>query len=191
MNETRRVIDLSKAPGQGVAWGRSKVAVYLWGAAELLFVTNPWQPSSRLRVEVLRAFGARIGAGVIFRPRTRVKFPWKLTVGDRSWIGEGVWIHNQDQIDIGDDVVISQEVFLTTGSHAHRKDMALITKPISVGNGTWITSRSLILGGTVLGPNCLVNPLTVVKGQLYDENMILAGNPAVVVGPRFDMGGNE
>ena len=85
-------------------------------------MTNPWQISSVLRIRVLRAFGAEIGNGVILRPRTRVKFPWKLHIGDRSWIGEGVWFHNQDHIYIGHDVVISQETFATTGSHGYRRD---------------------------------------------------------------------
>ena len=84
------VIDLSQAPGERAAWDRPAWVVYLWGICELLLVTNPWQISSGLRIRVLRAFGAEIGEGVIFRPRTRVKFPWKLHIGDRSWIGEGV-----------------------------------------------------------------------------------------------------
>ena len=55
------VIDLAQAPGAGEAWDRPRAIVYLWGACELLFVSNPWQISSRLRVAVLRAFGAEIG----------------------------------------------------------------------------------------------------------------------------------
>jgi len=99
MDEPVRVIDLSKAPGARAAWDRASWVVYLWALCELLLVTNPFQVSSDVRVRVLRLFGAKIGDGVIMRPRLRVKFPWKLEVGARSWIGEGVWIHNQDQID--------------------------------------------------------------------------------------------
>lgn len=187
MSEPLSRVDLSRAPGQRSAWDRSKATVYLWSITELLFLTNAWQPSSRLRVAVLRAFGATIGDGVIFRPRTRVKFPWKLHIGDRSWIGEGVWIHNQDQVTVGADVAISQEAFVTTGSHAHRRDMALITKPVNIGAGTWVTTRAMLLGGTTLGPNCLVTPMSVVKGQ-YPTNTIVAGNPAQIAGHRFPPG---
>lgn len=158
------VIDLSKAPGERAAWDQPAWKVYLWALCELIFVTNAWQISSGLRIRVLRAFGAEIGNGVIFRPRTRVKFPWKLHIGDRSWIGEGVWFHNQDHIYIGHDVVISQETFLTTGSHAHRRDMALITRPIVISAGAWITSRCIILGGSEIGRSALVRPATRVGG---------------------------
>lgn len=158
--------------------------MYLWGLVELAFVTNPLQISSRVRVAVLRAFGAEIGSGVVFRPRTRVRFPWKLQVGDDSWIGEGVWIHNQDQVVIGRDVVISQDTFMTTGSHAHRRDMALITRPIHVEDGVWVTARCIVLGGARLGRSSLVQPASVVRGDV-PENAVVSGNPAVVVGERF------
>lgn len=158
--------------------------IALWLVVEVLLVTNPLQVSSTLRASVLRAFGARIGRGVILRPRMRVKFPWKLRIGDRSWIGEGVWIHNQDQVDIGSDVVLSQDTFITTGSHRHRVDMGLITRPVVVEDGAWITSRCVVLGGTHVGRSALARPLTVVSGEV-PANAIVSGPDCVIVGPRF------
>lgn len=176
------IIDLSKAPGEGSSWGKPKVVVFAWAAFELVFVANPWQISSALRIAVLRLFGAKIGQQVIFRPRTRVKFPWKLEIGDRCWIGEGVWFHNQDQIIVGHDVVISQETMLTTGSHAHRRDMGLITRPITVGSGVWITSRCFLTGGSEIQTNALVKPMTVVNGVVPENTIFGSGG---VEGTRF------
>lgn len=163
-----RVVPLADAPGEKTAWGRPSALVYLWGAAELLFVSNPWQVSSRLRVAVLRAFGADIGDGVVFRPRTRIRFPWKLHVEANCWIGEGVWIHNQDHVWIGHDAVLSQDTFLTTGSHRHRTDMGLVTAPVHVGAGAWVTARCVVLGGTRIGRSALVTPGSVVRGDVPD-----------------------
>lgn len=177
------VIRLADAPGERVSWNRPAWVVFLWGLAELVFVTNPLQISSGLRVAVLRAFGAEIGDGVVFRPRTRVRFPWKLHIGDHSWIGEGVWFHNQDHVYIGHDSVISQETFLTTGSHAHRRDMALITRPITIGDGVWVTSRCMILGGANIGDSALVRPMTVV-GSDVPANTIWSS--AGAMGSRFE-----
>jgi len=160
------VISLSKAPGERAAWDRPRVVIYLWAIVELLFVANAWQISSSLRIRMLRLFGADIAAGVIFRPRTRVKFPWKLHIGADSWIGEGVWFHNQDHIFVGHDVIISQETFLTTGSHSHRRDMGLVTRPIRIAEGAWITSRAIILGGAMIGRSALITPGTVVSGDV-------------------------
>ena len=178
------VVPLAQAPGERAAWNRPLWVVLAWMLVEWLLVTNALQPSSRVRIAALRAFGATIGRGVIFRPRTRVKFPWKLVVGDDAWIGEGVWFHNQDQVTIGHDAVISQETFLTTGSHAHRRDMALVTRPVVIEPGAWVTARCIVTGGVTLGRSCLVAPSTVVSTDV-PAGRIVGGNPAQDMGPRF------
>lgn len=179
------VIDLSKAPGSKESWGKPLHVVALWSACELVFVTNPWQISSRLRVAVLRAFGAEVADGVIFRPRTRVKAPWKLHIGPRSWIGEGVWFHNQDNIWIGADVVISQETFLTTGSHRVRTDMGLVTSPIRIDDGAWVTSRCMVLGGARIGESAVIQPMTVVKGTVAPGQVFGSAVGPTELGERF------
>ena len=158
MNEESeiRVIPLKDAPGAREAWSRPAIVVALWVLVEYFFVTNALQPSSKLRAAALRAFGAKIGHGVILRPRLRVKFPWNLEIGNDSWIGEGVWIHNQDKVTIGHDVCISQETFITTGSHDFRKDMALITKPVWIEPGVWVCSRVIITMGAHIGKSALI-----------------------------------
>lgn len=181
---TVRVIDLSRAPGERASWDRPKAVIYLWSVCELLFVTNPWQVSSGLRVRVLRLFGAEIGERVTFRPRTRVKFPWKLHLGDRCWIGEGVWFHNQDHVHVGHDVVISQETFITTGSHAHRRDMALVTKPVTIEPGAWVTTRCVVLGGTTIGKSSVIGPGSVVRGDI-PSNSVVESATTLVFQERF------
>ena len=185
-HKSPKIIDLSKAPGERQAWDRPLLIVYLWALVELLFVTNPLQVSSSVRISVLRLFGAEIGEGVIFRPRTRVKFPWKIHIGDRSWIGEGAWFHNQDHVYVGSDVVISQEAFLTTGSHAVRKDMGLITRPIRIADGAWITARCIVLGGANIGESAILTPGTVIKAnQNVPPGAIFGHGEGHVLATRF------
>lgn len=183
--ERVRVIDLSLAAGRREAWDRPAWHVYLWTAAELLLVTNPWQPSSKLRATVLRVFGAKIGEGVVLRPRLRVKFPWKLRIGDRSWIGEEVWLHNQAELTIGSDAVVSQGTFITTGTHDFRGDMSLLTRPVVIEDGVWITARCTVLSGSCVRRSALVLPGTVVRGEVPPASLY-GGHPACVQGKRFN-----
>ncbi|MCP2047860.1 UNVERIFIED_ORG: acetyltransferase-like isoleucine patch superfamily enzyme [Paenarthrobacter nicotinovorans] len=122
-----------------------------------------------------------------FRPRTRVSFPWNLNIGDDCWIGEGVWFHNQTQVSVGDNCVISQEAFITTGSHAVRTDMALVTSPVTIDSGAWVTSRCMVLGGATLGASCVITPNTVVPAKtVVPPNAIFGNpNPAQVLDHRF------
>ena len=170
-------IDLSKAGNGDFETGRPKWFIGVWLLVEWLLVTNPLQISSRLRVAALRAFGARIGEGVIMRQRVRVKFPWRLAIGDRCWIGEGVWIHNQGQVTIGADTVVSQESYITTGSHDARRTMDLVVKPVVIGNGVWITSRCIVQQGVTIGDNAIVLPGGVVASSL-DPMGVYGGVPA-------------
>jgi putative colanic acid biosynthesis acetyltransferase WcaF len=167
-----RVIPLKDSPGTREAWSKPAIVVGLWMVVEFLFVTNSLQPSSWLRAQALRSFGAKIEEGVILRPRLRVKFPWNLEIGANSWIGEGVWIHNQDKVTIGHDVCISQETFITTGSHDFRMDMALITKPITIEPGVWVCSRSIITMGSFIGRSSVVSAQSVVKGRIPENTVV-------------------
>ena len=179
-----RVINLSARPGSRESWDVPAWKVFAWAIVELLLVTNPWQISSRVRRAALVAFGAEIGEGVLLRPRLRVRFPWKLRIGDHSWIGEDVWLHNQDELRIGDHVVVSQGTFVTTGSHAHTRDMALITRPVVIEDGAWITARCILLGGSHIGRSALVTPGSVVRGEV-PAGMRFGQPDARVLGPRF------
>lgn len=159
---------------------RSRVTETVWIGVEWLLVTGALQPSSRLRAAALRLFGAEIGQGVILRPRIRVKCPWNLRIGDRSWIGEGVWIHNQGRVTIGADSVVSQETFISTGSHDVRGTMDLTVTPVEVGSGVWITSRCIVLPGSLVEDDVVVTPGSVVRGRLLAGGLY-GGNPAALL----------
>jgi putative colanic acid biosynthesis acetyltransferase WcaF len=151
---------------------------------ELLLVSNPLQISSALRARALRLFGARVGANVIMRPRMRVKFPWNLRIGDNCWIGEGVWIHNQGLVTIEDNVVVSQETFITTGSHDIYRSMDLVVKPVIICRGAWLTTRCIVLQGVEVGQNSVVTPGSVVRKTLLPDG-VYGGNPASFIRGRW------
>ena len=179
----KKIIDLSQAGYGKFTRTRSKWIEALWIIVEFCFITNPIQVSSKLRILLIRVFGGKIGKNVIMRPRVRIKFPWNLEIGDNCWIGEGVWIHNQDKVSIGDNTVISQEAFITTGSHDHYKTMDLITKPVKIGAGVWVTSRSMILLGVSIADNTIITPNSVVHKNITQTG-IYGGNPAIFLKER-------
>jgi putative colanic acid biosynthesis acetyltransferase WcaF len=63
--------------------------------------------------------------------------------------------------------------------------MALITKPIRIEHGAWVTSRCVVLGGAVIGQSALVQPMTVVRGEV-PANAIVGGPKAAFLGNRFE-----
>jgi putative colanic acid biosynthesis acetyltransferase WcaF len=153
---------LREFTGAGYDKGRNVLWQAAWFATMNLIFMKWWLPP-RLRPVILRAFGASIGKRVLIRHRVRVQWPWKLTIGDDCWIGEGAWLMNLEPITIEHDVCVSQEALLCTGSH-RPKDPAFEfdNGPISVGSGAWLTARSITLRNSVVRDHAIV-PQTAAR----------------------------
>lgn len=150
----------------------------VWTLSNALLVGSFW-PGSRWRVVVLRAFGARIGKGVVVKPYLKVKFPWRLRIGDYAWLGEHVWIDNLAQVDIGDHACVSQGAYLCTGSHDWRqKSFDLITRPIILEDGAWVGAMARVAPGVRIGYGAVLTFGSVATNDL-PEMTICTGNPAI------------
>lgn len=141
-------------------------------------------PGSGWRKALLRLFGARFGRGGRLKPRLRVTFPWRLEVGHHCWLGEGLWIDNLAPVSLGDRVCVSQEAYLCTGNHDYRSPgFDLRVAPIRIDDDAWIAARAVLAPGTQVGRRSVV-ALAAVASGLIEPGLLLAGNPAVVVGRR-------
>lgn len=150
----------------------------LWYFANLLFLKNPYNPLSGLKVRVLRMFGARIGRGVVVKPSVSVKYPWLLEVGDNTWIGEEVWIDNLAMVSIGSNCCLSQGAMLLCGNHDYRKPtFDLMVGEITLRNGAWIGARATVCPGVTVGEEAVLSVGSVATGDLQ-PNTIYQGTPA-------------
>ena len=155
--------------------GRSRVVEVLWWICAGLFVSSG-VPGSRHRRFLLRLFGAKLGRGVVIKPRVRIKFPWRLSVGDHSWIGEAVWIDNLARVEISSHAVLSQGAYLCTGNHDRKKlTFDLMVAPIYVGPGAWVCAKSCIGPGVRLGANVTVGLGAVVTSDIDAGQSVSAG----------------
>lgn len=156
--------------------GRSKLVEIAWIlVGGIAFST--WLPGSWWRLILLRLFGAKIGVGNVIKPYVRVKFPWKLFIGDYCWVGENVWIDNLDAVVLKNNCCISQGTYLCTGSHDWTKDtFDLIIKPIVICDHVWIGAFSRIAPGVVVGEGTVCT-LGSVLNKSTGEWQIWSGNP--------------
>jgi len=156
----------------------------LWFVLGSPLLAARWLPGSAWRVLLLRAFGARIGAGCRLKPGVRVKFPWRLQVGNHCWLAEGAWLDNLAPITLADRVCLSQGAYLCTGNHDLRSpSFDLRLGPITVGPDAWIAARAVLAPGTQVGAGAVVALGAVVSGTV-PPGAIVRGNPGVVVGER-------
>jgi putative colanic acid biosynthesis acetyltransferase WcaF len=168
--------DLNGFSGAGYDIGRSKVVQVAWLLVSGAIFVRWWCPAS-FRVAILRAFGANVADDVLVRHRVRIHWPWKLTVGAGSWIGEGAWLLNLEPITIGRNVCVSQEAFLCTGSHdRHSPTFEFDNGPITIEDGAWIAARAIVLRGVTVGTGATVGAAALVSKDVPANGFVVSAS---------------
>lgn len=176
--------DLSKFNNDWYQPG-SKIKILLWFFFNAFFLKNKYNPSSGIKKTVLKLFGAKIGKGVVLKPSISVKYPWKLIIGDFTWIGENVWIDNLDQVTIGNNVCISQGALLLCGNHNYKKSkFDLMIGSIILEDGVWIGAKSIVTQNVTCKTHSVLAVQSVCSSDL-EANSIYKGNPAVKIKDRI------
>ncbi len=109
-----------------------------------------------------------------------------VTVGKRTWIGPFVILDG-----LGADLTIGNFCDISTGVHMFTHDTALRCVsmgeapvrqlPVSIDDGTYIGSQSVVVAGTSIGSQCIIGANSVVNSDIPDRT-IVAGSPAVPIG---------
>ncbi len=168
--------------------GGSTLKRVLWYFANILFLMNPLNPISSVKIRLLRCFGAKIGKGVVIKPSVNIKYPWNLSIGDYTWIGENVWIDNLVQVTIGSDVCVSQGAMLLCGNHNYKKStFDLMVGKIVLEDGCWVGAQSVVCPGVTLHSHAVLSVASVANKNL-DAYTIYQGNPAHMVRKRIIVG---
>lgn len=178
-------VDLSRFDVGDYRPGRGFVVRLSWFIVNAIFLQNPLNPSAKLKIVLLRLFGAKIGNGVVLKPSINVKHPWMLEIGDHAWIGEQVWLDCLVPITIGAHACVSQGVYLCTGNHDW-SDPAFGYKlqPIVIEDGAWVGARATVLPGVTVASHSIVTGGAVISKNT-EPFMIYSGNPAVAIKKRI------
>ncbi|MTJ07908.1 WcaF family extracellular polysaccharide biosynthesis acetyltransferase [Anabaena sp. UHCC 0204] len=166
--------------------GAPYIQQLLWYFVGSPLVESHWLPISSIKVGILRIFGASVGKGVRIKPGVRIKFPWRLVVGNYVWIGEDTWIDNLATVVIENHVCLSQGVYLCTGNHDwNQPNFQLITAPIHIQESSWIAAKSVIGPGVIIGKGAVLT-LGSVTARSLEANIIYSGNPAQPIKKRTE-----
>ncbi|MEO0684814.1 MAG: hormogonium polysaccharide biosynthesis acetyltransferase HpsU [Cyanobacteria bacterium J06649_11] len=166
-SDNQPFVDLRQYDQSDFDRGRAGWYVLFWWFVQAITFPLTLHNMSGVRCAILRLFGARIGKGVLIRPTARFTYPWKVTIGDYSWIGDDVVLYSLDEINIGSHCVISQKSYICTGSH-NIKDPAfgLTTGKITIGNGAWVATDCFVGPAITIGANAVVGARSTVLTDL-------------------------
>ena len=168
------------------------------GAEGVFAVRRVWY---RLRYRHLR-----VGRGVRFVGRLRLRQGTSLVLGDHTRVRGHVIVNGGGRVEVGADsllngcwIVATEHVELGAGCLVsdcgitdsdyhnaeprlrHQPALPATRRPVTVGRNVWIGAHALVLKGTRIGEDSLVGAGAVVRGEV-PAGVVVTGNPAVVTG---------
>lgn len=165
--------------------GKNAFMVQLWWIVQGVFFKNSPQFMYGFRNFLLKLFGAKIGKNVIIRPSVKITYPWKVAIGDYSWIGDEVTLYSLGNIEIGNHTVISQKSYICAASHDYLKtDFPIFSKKVTIGDQSWLATDVFVAPGVTIGKGTVVGSRSSVYQDL-PPNTICMGTPAKVKKLRF------
>jgi maltose O-acetyltransferase len=112
--------------------------------------------------------------------QTLVSGPGRIRIGDRVFINAGTVVYSEVAVTIGDDVALANEVYVMDTSSHGIEGREPKEAPITIGDGSWIGARAIILPGVTIGRRVAVGAGAVVTKDVPDD-VLVAGNPARIV----------
>ena len=176
--------DLSNYSNRPYTPGANPLKRFLWFYTNAILFKTSLLPINGFKATLLRLFGAKIGKNLTIKPGVSIKYPWHLTVGDNTWIGEDVWIDNLVDVTIGSNACVSQGAMLLTGNHNYKKtSFDLITGTIILEDGAWVGAKAVVNPGVTVATHAVLTTGSIATKNL-DAYTIYQGNPAVTVRDR-------
>jgi len=169
-------VDVSNCPSPHSR--RNKLGRIIWSLAWWLLYRPSPKPCHGWRRFILRLFGATIGKHAHPHASVKIWAPWNLEMGDHSCLSHDVDCYCVARVTLGAHATVSQYSYLCTATHdIEHANMPLLTAPITIGEGAWITADVFIGPGVTIGEGAVVGARSSVFSDVAPWTVV-AGNPA-------------
>ena len=129
----------------------------------------------------------RIGKGVLIASNSVISAPdgGRLSLGRMVGINRNSMIMCHDKVSIGDNTIMGPGVYIYDHDHVFDsmdgvRRNEYVTSPITIGKNCWIGANTVILRGTTIGDNCLIAAGCVVKGNYPDGSVVIQKREEII-----------
>lgn len=104
-----------------------------------------------------------------------IKYGENITIGDSTLIGKYSCLGAMSPITIGNHVRISRGVIIETAglNLSEQPPYQHNSKPIVIGDGVWIASNAIILGGVTIGENSIIGAGAVITKNIPSNSIVV------------------
>lgn len=145
-------------------------------------INNGFCRKEKLQRLFSKLIGKHVDNNFVLFPPFYADYGQNIAIGKNVFINSGCCFQDQGGIQIGNDVLIGQQVVIATLNHAldysRRKDM--LPKSVKIGNNVWIGAHATILSGVTVGDNAVIAAGAVVNKDV-PANTVAAGVPAKII----------
>ena len=109
-----------------------------------------------------------------------------MRIGDRVVFGGSDTVNAYLDVEIGEDCIFADWIYVTDFDHQYRKldvriqDQGIDASPVRLGPDSWIGEKASILRGSQVGEGSVIGSQTVVKGDI-PPYAVAVGAPARVI----------
>ena len=147
-------------------------------------MNNTYRTPEELRKLFSELTGKEVDETFGLFPPFYTDYGQNITIGKNVFINSGSCFQDQGGIEIGDNVLIGQQVVLATLNHdlLPQKRANMTPAPIKIGNGVWIGAHATVLAGVSVGNGAVVAAGAVVTKDV-PANTVVGGVPAKIIKP--------
>ena len=114
-----------------------------------------------------------------------------LRVGDKVVFGTNDCVNCYLDVEIGDDCIVGDQVYIGDFDHRFRdlstpiRKQGIVTAPVRIENDCWVGEKASIMRGVTVGRGSVIGAGSVVTRDVPPYS-VAAGNPARVIRSRKD-----
>ena len=136
------------------------------------------------RQTILQQLLGRIGQNSIIEPPFYCSYGQNIHLGDRVYVNFMCTIFDNNEVHIGNHVMIGPVVQIYTAAHPLQVEARIqgweVAKSIVIEDSVWIGGGAILLPGVTIGRNAVVGAGAVVSRSV-PANTVVVGNPARVI----------
>lgn len=134
-----------------------------------------------------------IGTDVTFEDDVAVNRPGNISIGDGSFVGQGVSLNAVDELVLGEQVLVAAGCRIMTWNHVisdrsiDLDELGKESAPVRIGDGVWLGYDAIVLPGVEIGKGAVIGAGAVVTNDV-EPYTVVGGVPAKRLGERTSEG---
>lgn len=145
-------------------------------------MNNEYRTPDEIRGLFSELIGQTVENGFGLFPPFNADYGMNIKIGKNVFINSGCCFQDQGGIEIGDNVLIGQQVVIATINHdlLPEKRANMLPAPVKIGNNVWIGAHATILSGVTVGNGAVIAAGAVVTKDV-PANTVVGGVPAKII----------